>query len=63
MEINEGFINESNKVSDENIVKSPLKTEKLESIIYKLAMNHELDEKDKEVIDQIIEKKDEKIYS
>ena len=36
--------------------------EKFEDIIYKLVMDRELNEKDRERIDKIVEKKSEKIY-
>lgn len=59
METNKQFAGEIEKKADEN----PRKIEKFEAIIYKLVMNQELDEKDREVIDKIVEKKDEKLYN
>ena len=42
------------------MMENPIKEEKFEDIIYKLVMDQELDEKEKEIIDKIVEEKDEK---
>jgi len=61
MEPNEQPIGEIVKKNDENSDKNPVKKEKFEDIIYKLVMNEEINEKDKEIIDSIVEKKDKEI--
>ena len=58
MEYNNQYAGEIKKKADEN----PIKMEKFKDIIYKLVMNEELNEKDREIIDSIVEKKDEKLY-
>ena len=58
MELDEQSTEEIGNKADEN----PIKIEKFEAIIYKLVMNQELDEKEREIIDKIVEKRDEKIY-
>jgi len=62
MESDKQSAREIEKKTDENFVKNPVKEEKFEDIIYKLVMNEEINEKDREVIDKIVEKKDEELY-
>jgi len=62
MELNEQSTEETENKADEKPAENSVKEKKIEDIIYKLVMNKELDEKDREIIDSIVEKKDEKIY-
>ena len=63
MEANKQSADEIEKESDENPVENPTKIEKFKNIIYKLVMNEEINEKDREIIDSIVEKKDEELYN
>ncbi|MFH1521466.1 MAG: hypothetical protein ABIF18_00755 [archaeon] len=50
------------KETENKIDDSFFNVEQFKTIIYKLVMGKELDEGDREIIDKIVEKKDEEVY-